>query len=139
VAQSSREVVVAVKAPRGGMAEFAISRLRASPVLRACAMLSFLEYGALAMLAILGAKLRPEVWKGGTNFSMAGWMALCSLGSWFFLFAWFPFLELIQGKEQGRERDEDAGLSMGRVLESFAIGCVAVVHAILALILWKAL
>ena len=136
MAEPIREVdAVAVRAQRRGMAQFAISRLRASPVLRACAMLSFLEYGALAMLAVLGAKLRPEVWKDGTNFSMAGWMALCSLGSWFFLFAWFPFLELLQGRDRG----DGGAISMGRVLETFAIGCVAVVHGMLAIILAKAL
>ena len=135
VAEPSRESAVAVRATRRRVAQFALSRLRASLVLRVCAMLSFLEYGALAMLAVLGAKLRPDVWKEGTNFSLAGWMALCSLGSWFFLFAWFPFLESLHAKERG----DGSATAMGRVLESFAIGCVDAVHGMLAVILMKAL
>ena len=111
-----------------------MSRIKRSVVLQGCAMLSFLEYGALAMLAVLGAKLRPDFWKEGSNFHLAGWMAICSLGSWFFLFAWFPFLQTLESTDRS-----DGALAMGRVLESLAIGAVAVVHAVMALILVRAL
>ena len=110
------------------IADFAISRLRASPVLRACALIAFLEYGALVFLAVFGARMRPDFWVGGTNFQLAGWLAICSLGSWFSIFAWFPFLETLQGKESG----DGAALRMGRTLEVLAIGCVVFVHGMLA-------
>ena len=127
-----RSLAVAVRPVRRGA--YAVSRLKKSRVLQGCAMLSFLEYGALAMLAVLGAKLRPEVWKDGSNFHLAGWMAFCSLGSWFFLFAWFPFLQTLEASDRG-----DGAATMGRVLEKLAIGAVAVVHALMALILVRAL
>ena len=110
------------------IAEFAIARLRASPVLRGCALITFLEYGGLVFLAVFGARLKPDFWVGGTNFQLAGWLAICSLGSWVSIFAWFPFLRSLQGKENG----DGSALLMGRTLEMLAIGCVAVVHAMLA-------
>lgn len=110
------------------IADFAISRLRASPVLRACALIAFLEYGALAFLAVFGARMRPDFWVGGANFQLAGWLAICSLGSWFSIFAWFPYLETLQSKESG----DGAALRMGRTLEVLAIGCVVFVHGMLA-------
>jgi len=115
-------------AHRRRLTDFAIARLRASPTLRACALVAFLEYGALAFLAMFGAKLRPDFWLDGSNFQLAGWLAICSLGSWFSIFAWFPFLETLQGKDSG----DGAALRMGRTLEVLAIGCVVVVHGLLA-------
>ena len=56
---------VAVRPVRPGA--YVVSRFKKSRLLRGCAMLSFLEYGALAMLAVLGATLRPNVWKDGAN------------------------------------------------------------------------
>lgn len=110
------------------IADFAIARLRASPVLRACALVTFVEYGALVFLAVFGARMRPDFWVAGTNFQLAGWLAICSLGSWFSIFAWFPFLQTLQSKDNG----DGAALLMGRTLEVLAIGCVVVVHAMLA-------
>lgn len=113
------------------LAAFALGRLRASPVLRICALLAFVEYGALLFLAAFGARLRPNFWQGGANFQLAGWLALCSLGSWFSIFAWFPFLQTLQDRDGG----EGAAVWMGRTLEIFAISCVAVVHGVMAWIL----
>jgi hypothetical protein len=132
VIDPDRSLAVADRPVRRGA--YAVSRLKKSRVLQGCAMLSFLEYGALAMLAVLGAKLHPERWTDGSNFHLAGWMAFCSLGSWFFLFAWFPFLQTLESSEQS-----DGSVAMGRILESLAIGAVAVVHATMALILIRAL
>jgi hypothetical protein len=106
---------------------FTLERLRRSWVLRACAALAFLEYGGLAFVAAFGSR----VLKHGLNFSLAGWLALCSLGSWFFIFRWFPFLETLVARETG----DGSALAMGRVLEAFAITCVAVVHVMLAIVL----
>jgi hypothetical protein len=118
-------------APSPNPRRFALARLKRSWILRGCAALAFLEYGALAFLAVFGAKLRPQVFRDGLNFSLAGWLALCSLGSWFFIFRWFPFLETLQAKETG----DGSALAMGRVLETFAILCVAFVHVMLAMVL----
>jgi len=108
---------------------FVLERLRRSRVLQASAMLAFLEYGALAILAVFGTRMRPAL------FPLAGWLAVCSLGSWFFLFAWFPFLESLFAKDTG----DGSALRVGRALEVVAISCVAFVHAMLAVILVRAI
>jgi hypothetical protein len=104
-------------------------------VLRACAALAFLEYGGLAFVAAFGKTLRPHFFKDGLNFSLAGWLALCSLGSWFFIFRWFPFLQTLEARESG----DGSAVAMGRVLETFAIACVVIVHVLLAMVLVVAL
>ena len=98
-------------------------------------LLAFVEYGALAVFAIFGNAARGASWPLGSFFPLAGWLAIMSLGSWFFLFLWFPFLQSLQG---AKGRDESAQ-AMGRVLEGVAIACVAAVHVMLALILVQAL
>ncbi len=115
-------------------AAFARSRLRRSPVLKACAALAFVEYGALAMWAVFG-RSSEQAGRSGVWFAAAGWLALCSLGSWFFLFLWFPYLQTLQGMERG----DGSALRIGRVLETFAIACVAVVHVMIALTLYEGL
>lgn len=115
-----------------GRTAFALARIRRSPVLRACMVLAFLEYGALLVLAVFGDRLQgPDAPPTGVWFPFAGWLALCSLGSWFFLFLWFPALQSVERQGRG---DEGARL-MGRVLEGFAVLCVAVVHGLLLWIL----
>ena len=109
---------------RPRIVDFALRRLRESRILQACAGLSFLDYGALIMLAV---KKRPD----GISFVLPAWMALfmalMSIASWYFIFGWYPFLESLigPGTVEGRSK------TVGRILESLAIGCVAVVHAIL--------
>ena len=121
---------------RRKIGEYVLSRLKRSWILRACAALAFLEYGGLVFLAVFGTALRPNLFKNGSglNFSLAGWLALCSLGSWFFIFRWFPFLQTLEAQENG----DGSALVMGRVLETFAIGCVLVVHVMLAVVLFAA-
>ena len=134
----TRPAVAASTASPAGIAAFCVERLRASRVLQACALLAFLEYGALAFFAIFGARLRPTQWNDGRSFQLAGWLALCSLGSWFCIFAWFPFLRQLQAAEGASNDAGGAGGSaawMGRILEAFAIACVAVVHGLMAYIL----
>jgi hypothetical protein len=115
-----------------GRAAYAMSRIRRSPVLRACMVLAFVEYGALAMLAVFGDRLGSNgATQRGTWFPLAGWLALCSLGSWFFLFLWFPRLQYLE-----RETEGDAGArAVQHVLEGFAVLCVGVVHGLLLWIL----
>jgi len=124
---TSRAAAVAPVDRRGRKA-FVLERLRRSRVLQGCAMLAFLEYGALAILAVFGTRMRPAL------FPLAGWLAVCSLGSWFFLFAWFPFLQTLFEQDRG----DGSAFRVGRALEGFAISCVAVVHALLAMILLRA-
>ena len=115
-------------------AAFALSRLRASPVLRICMALAFLEYGRLVFLAVFGTSLRPDMWVGGTNVTLTGFMAICSLGSWLSIFAWFPFLQTLQTQDDGH----GSAIFIGKVLETFAILCVAVVHGLMAWTLVRA-
>ncbi len=115
-------------------AAFARSRLRRSPVLKASAALAFVEYGALAMWAVFG-RSSAHAGRSGVWFATAGWLALCSLGSWFFLFLWFPYLQTLQGMERG----DGSANRIGRVLETFAIACVAAVHIMIALTLYEGL
>jgi len=114
--------------------QFILSRLRQSPTLRVCAGLAFLEYGALAIWAVFGRSSSPDAPRLGTWFLAASWLAICSLASWFFLFLWYPALQLMQGAESGQE----AGIRVSRVLEIFATSCVVVVHGFLAWILVSA-
>ena len=110
----------AASTARPRIVDFALKRLRESRVLQVCAGLSFIDYGALVVLAV---KQRPVVMPGW----MALFMALMSIASWYFMFGWYPFLESLigPGTSEGRSK------AVGRVLESLAIGCVAVVHAML--------
>jgi hypothetical protein len=100
---------------------FALERLRENALLRGCAALTFLQYGAL--LAVLVS--------GGLQFWMVGTLAFFSLCSWFFLFRWYPFLEtMIRPSPGGGTR-----ATLGQVFETLAILCVAFVHVMLLLVL----
>gem|GEM_PF-5160644 len=127
------EPTVSPREPRT-RAAFALSRLRASPILRVCMALAFLEYGMLVFLAVFGTHLRPQMWVGGTNVTFTGFLAICSLGSWLSIFAWFPFLQTLQGQDNG----DGSAMLIGKVLETFAILCVAVVHGLMAWTLVRA-
>ena len=123
-----RPAAVAVPITR---AAFILSRLRRNAILQVSAVVAFLEYGGLLIWAIFGRSTAEGAPKLGTWFPMASWLALCSLGSWFFLFLWYGSLQVLEGSENG----DSGGARMGRVLEHIAVGCVALVHAILAWIL----
>jgi hypothetical protein len=118
---------VAVTTGRPRIVDFALTRLRQSRVLQVCAVLSFVDYGALIMLAAKRASAHAE------QFVLPPWMALflalMSIASWTFMFGWYPFLESLigPGTTEGRSK------SVGRILETLAIGCVAVVHAMLTI------
>jgi hypothetical protein len=134
VTENPRAVTVAA-VPRRGPAAFVVERLRMSRVLQASAVLAFVEYGALAVLAVFGERLRKDMFTNGSNVPFAGWMALCSLGSWVFLFAWFPFLRTLLASDGG----DGSAMRLGRVLEGVAITCVAAVHVLLAVNLVRTL
>jgi hypothetical protein len=100
---------------------YALVRLRESPLLRACAALAFVQYGALIAVLV----------SGGLGFWAVGTLAFFSLASWFFLFQWYPFLESLMGPEA----EEGHGKAIGQVLETTAVLCVAAVHVMLLLTL----
>jgi hypothetical protein len=90
-------------------------------LLRACAALAFVQYGALVALLV----------SGGLGFWIVGTLAFLSLASWFFLFLWYPFLETLMGPEA----EDGWAKSLGHVLETTAVLCVAAVHVMLLLTL----
>ena len=103
-----------------GMRDYALQRLRESWILRAAAIAAFMGYGGLIAL-VLGGKL---------DFSEAGMVAVLSLGSWFFLFWWYPVMQRTQ-----EQLDQDPRrMAIGPLLEAIAIGCDVVVHVFMALI-----
>jgi hypothetical protein len=107
--------------PRERRPVFALVRLRENPLLRACAILAFLQYGSLIAVLL----------SGGLAFWMVGTLVFFSLGSWFFLFRWYPFLETMIGPSA----QEGGAKAAGLVLETLAVLCVAVVHVMLLLVL----
>lgn len=102
------------------LVELGLQRMKASWVLKACAVAAFMGYGGLVAL-LLAEKLA---------FGMAGTVALLSLASWFFLLWWYPILErtkLRLGEEPGRA-------VIGQILEWIAVSCVVLVHVLMAII-----
>jgi hypothetical protein len=99
--------------------DYALRKLRRSPVLRWTAVLTFLCWGGLLGLVLFG----PVSLLQGFQLS------LLSLAAWFFLLWWFPILEQTIAFT-GRRPDR---AWIGVVLEGFAIGSVALVHVLLAI------
>lgn len=97
--------------------EIPLRHLRASILLQACAVAAFMGYGGL--LALLIARKLP--------FDTAGFIALLSLASWFFLFWWLPVIEKTRILGGGRGH-------IPAVLETFAVSCVVLVHVLMAVI-----
>ena len=85
-------------------------------------VLAFLCYGAMPVMLIWQADtLAIRFW-----FAM---MIVMSLASWTLLFHWYPVLEETQKALGNTEK----GRMIGNVLESLAIGCVVVVHVLMAI------
>ncbi len=100
--------------------EIGLQRLRESWVLKACAISAFMGWGGLIALTIAG-KL---------TFGQAAMVAVMSLASWFFLFWWLPVIaNTIESLGADSRRR-----AIGVLLESIAIGCVVLVHALMAVI-----
>jgi hypothetical protein len=101
--------------------DYALQKLRTSRLLRWTAVLSFLCWGGLLGLAIFG---RVTPLQGGE-------LALLSLGAWCFLLWWFPILQrtiAITARLPGKAW-------IGHTLEWVAIGCTAVVHLLMAIMI----
>ena len=100
--------------------DFGLERLKQSLLLKICAVVAFMGYGGLIALVLAG-KL---------PFGHAGMVALLSLASWFFLFWWYPVMERTVQTLGADERRR----MIGGVLEGIAIGCVMIVHFLMAVI-----
>lgn len=102
------------------LGEIGLQRLRASWVLKAAAVSAFMGWGGLIALAIAG-KL---------PFGHAAMVAVMSLASWFFFFWWLPVIDSTIERLGGDPRRR----AIGSLLEAIAIGCVVLVHALMAII-----
>ncbi len=111
---------------RGSLRDYALKRLKASRMLQASAVAAILCYGALPLLVIFPEPANPRM-----GFWIAALIVLMSLASWSLLFWWYPVFEQTK-RVLG---DDPRGLTIARTLESLAIGCVVVVHALMAFII----
>jgi len=100
--------------------EIGLQRMKASWVLKGCAIGAFMGYGGLIALLLAG-KLA---------FGMAGTVALLSLASWFFLLWWFPILE----RTKLGLGDDPRRAAIAQVLEWIGVACVVLVHVLMAII-----
>ena len=111
---------------RGRLRDYALQRLKRSRILQGSMIVAILCYGAIPFLVIY-----PET----SNPRLATWTAamivLMSLASWSLLFWWYPVLE----RTVEFLGDDARGRTISSTLESIAIGCVGVVHALMAFII----
>lgn len=112
---------------RGRLRDYALKRLKASWLLQASMVVAFLCYGAIPFLLILrnaDGDPRLALWS-------AALIVLMSLASWTLLFWWYPVFE----RTQEVLGDDARGRTIARTLETLAIGCVVVVHGLMAFII----
>ena len=114
---------------RGRLRDFALLRLRRSRALQVSMVVAILCYGAIPFLDMYPDPSRPRLapW-------LAALVALMSLASWSLLFWWYPVFE----RTRAFLGDDARGRTISGTLESLAIGCVAVVHALMAVIILAA-
>ncbi|MDF1700700.1 MAG: hypothetical protein P1V36_06030 [Planctomycetota bacterium] len=111
------------------LVDYALRRLRASRALQVSAVLAVVCYGALPFLVMYPDAANPRL-----HPFTAALMVLMSLASWTLLFWWYPVFEHTQ-KVLG---DSPKARIIARTLESVAIGCVVVVHGLMAYIIVQA-
>lgn len=114
---------------RGRLRDYALKRLKASRLLQASMVTAILCYGAIPFLLVFPDPGHPRL-----SIWVAFMMVLMSLASWSLLFWWYPVLERtveVLGQD-------DRGRTIASTLESLAIGCVVVVHALMAFIIIRA-
>ena len=112
---------------RGRLRDYALKRLKASWLLQASMVVAFLCYGAVPFLVILRNAEGDRL----LAFWSAALIVLMSLASWTLLFWWYPVFE----RTQEVLGDDHRGRTIAHTLESLAIGCVVVVHALMAYII----
>ena len=106
--------------------DFGLKRLRSNPVLQVCLVVSFLCYGGMIALLVAG-RMGDAKTRYGNAFVLAAVVSILSLASWFFLWLWYPALDLTR-----RAMHRKAWI--GASLEVFAVGCVALVTLTMAII-----
>ena len=117
---------------RGSLRDYALKRLKASRLLQVSAVIAVLSYGAIPFLVMVkdrdstSGELTPRL-----EVRTAALMVLMSLASWSLLFWWYPVLE----RTQQVLGDDARGRTIARTLESLAIGCVVIVHVLMAFII----
>ena len=90
-------------------------------MLQGTAALAFVCYGGLIALVFLNQ----------LPFAFAATIAILSFLTWIFLFWWFPILE-----QTVRATARMPGKAwIGRSVEAFAIGCAALVHVLMAVMI----
>ncbi len=89
-------------------------------------VVAILCYGAIPFLVIW-----PEVSNPRLGFWAAALIVLMSLASWSLLFWWYPVLE----RTQDVLGDGGRGRTITATVETLAIGCVVIVHGLLAFII----
>lgn len=111
---------------RGRLRDYALQRLKRSRTLQICMVVAILCYGAIPFLVMYPEPSHPRLapWS-------AAMVVLMSLASWSLLFWWYPVLE----QTEAHLGDDPRGRTISSTLESLAIGCVAVVHALMASII----
>jgi MFS family permease len=106
--------------------DFGLRRLRRNPLLQLCLVVSFVCYGGMVALLVAG-RLGDRAARYGNAFVLAAVVTTLSLLSWFFLWLWYPALDLTR---RAMSRKAWVGIS----LEVFAVACVALVTLTMALI-----
>ncbi|MDJ0521386.1 MAG: hypothetical protein QNJ90_04855 [Planctomycetota bacterium] len=114
---------------RGSLRDYALKRLKASKLLQISAVIAVLCYGAIPFLVIFPDPAAPRL-----GFWSAAVVVLMSLASWSLLFWWYPVLE----RTEEALGDGERGRTIAQTLESLAIGCVLVVHVLMAFIIVRA-
>jgi hypothetical protein len=107
--------------------EFGLRRLRSNPLLQLCLVVSFLCYGGLIALLVSGRLGDGAAKRYGNAFVLAAVVSILSLASWFFLWLWYPALDLTR---RAMHRKAWVGVS----LEVFAVACVTLVTLTMAFI-----
>jgi hypothetical protein len=106
--------------------DFGLKRLRSNPVLQLCLVVSFLCYGGMIALLVAG-RMGDAKSRYGNAFVLGAVVTILSLASWFFLWIWYPTLDLTRRATQKKAW-------IGVSLEVFAIACVALVTLTMAII-----
>ena len=114
---------------RGRLRDYALERLKRSRALQISMVVAVLCYGALPFLVMYPSTSAPRL-----GAQAAAVVVLMSLASWSLLFWWYPVLE----QTKAHLGDDSRGRTISRTLEALAIGCVAVVHALMAFIIVSA-
>ena len=114
---------------RGRLRDYALKRLKRSRVLQVSMVIAVLCYGAIPFLVMYPDTSDPRLGAGS-----AATVIFMSLASWSLLFWWYPVLE----RTQEFLGDDARGRTISSTLESLAIGCVAIVHVLMAFIVLTA-